>query len=550
MSNKEIVAAFLLLSKLMEIHGENSFKAKAFANAAFAIDKLPFEIEDAGIEAIEGERGIGKSAISSILQLMDEKKLVPLEELKRKTPQGIIDLMAIRGIGPKKIGQLWKELGIESPADLLSACHENKLTSLKGFGAKTQQTILDSLEYYFQSKGSLLWVQADQLIYKLKNMLTELFPKNTFDFFGEYYWQNETVSSFTVIINTPSLSLPTSDWVLQSVAENCYIYEFRKQLTISFICVTETDYALQRFIQSFSDEFRQQLPFSKIAMCQSEEEAFAEIGIPVIPPYLRNCPHVIGKAKANKLPRIITTKDIVGVIHNHSNWSDGVNSIEEMARACMEKGFAYLVMSDHSKTSFYANGLSEARIEQQHEEIDKLNAVLQPFRIYKSIECDILSDGTLDYDDAILSTFDIIIASVHQNLKMPLEKAMNRLLRAIENPYTSILGHPTGRLLLSREGYPIDHRKVIDACAANEVTIEINANPRRLDLDWRWIEYAMEKEVLLSINPDAHTVHGIDDIQFGVRIAQKGLLTPAMNLSSFSKDEFEEYLFHQHQKRG
>ena len=213
-----------------------------------------------------------------------------------------------------------------------------------------------------------------------------------------------------------------------------------------------------------------------------------------------------------------------------------------MANVCIKRGLEYLVISDHSQTAFYANGLKEDRIKEQHKYIDELNTKLSPFKIFKSIESDILNDGSLDYSEAVLKTFDLVIASVHSNLKMNEEKAMKRLIKAIENPYTTILGHMTGRLLLSRNGYPVDHKKIIEVCAANHVVIELNAHPRRLDIDWKWIDYAIEKGVLLSINPDAHALDGFDDIKYGVLAAQKGGMTKQNNLSSFSLKEFDNWL--------
>jgi DNA polymerase (family 10) len=250
----------------------------------------------------------------------------------------------------------------------------------------------------------------------------------------------------------------------------------------------------------------------------------------------------LDKAAAHAIPDLITTADIRGVIHTHSTWSDGLFSIQQMAEACISRGYEYLVVSDHSVTSFYANGLDAQRIMKQHEEIDALNQKLSPFKIYKSIECDILGDGRLDYDDAILSSFDLVIVSVHQNLKMTEEKAMSRLLQAIANPHTRILGHPSGRLLLSRKAYPLDYPALIAACKQYDVVIEINANPRRLDIDWQWIQEAIHQGVMLSVNPDAHTIEGIDDIRYGVLSAQKGMLTADMNLSSLTREAFEQFL--------
>lgn len=566
MTNKEISSQFSVLAKLMDIHGENPNKAKSYTNAAFALSKLPFEIEEVGIEALEGQYGIGKGVINGVLDIMDEGELPALEELKAKTPNGILALLSIRGIGPKKIGQLWKELEIDNPGSLLQACKENRLTALKGFGAKTQTTFEEKLEHYFANRGNMLWSQAEDTMEFIWLLMDNLMgglnsEKIKFELLGDYYWQNETVGSFDIIINAADFCETQKEhfdqeWFFQEANENIHTYKFKDVLTFNFICVAPEKYEREKFIYSFSKEIQEQLELSKIPVSQDElieaddfeVRAFKELGLDFMAPYLRNNPKAFEKAKT-KLPSIIQPEDIKGVIHNHTKWSDGINTIEEMANACIEKGYEYFVLSDHSKTSFYANGLSEERIFAQQKEIDELNRKLKPFRIFKSIECDILGDGRLDYSDEVLATFDLVICSIHQNLNMTEEKAMSRLINAIENPYTSILCHPTGRLLISRKGYPIDHKKIIDACAANDVVLEINANPRRLDMDWRWIDYAMEKDVVLSINPDAHRREGIDDIRFGVLVAQKGMLTAAMNLSSFSLSEFEDFLRKQHEKR-
>ena len=261
-----------------------------------------------------------------------------------------------------------------------------------------------------------------------------------------------------------------------------------------------------------------------------------------IPPELREDDYWMGLAKDYALPELIFPEDIKGVVHNHSTYSDGLNTVEEMALECIRLGYEYLVMSDHSKSAFYADGLQVDKVYHQQEEIDMLNAKYPDFRIFKSIESDILSDGSLDYDDDVLNTFDLVIASVHSNLKMDEAKATKRLVTAIENPFTRILGHPTGRLLLARKGYPIDYKKVIDACAANDVVIELNASPHRLDLDWNWIPYAVEKGVMISINPDAHSLKGIQDIKWGVAVARKGGLTVDSCLNTKSLAEFMRWI--------
>jgi DNA polymerase (family X) len=262
----------------------------------------------------------------------------------------------------------------------------------------------------------------------------------------------------------------------------------------------------------------------------------------LIAPALREKETILAKAASGPLPELIKPTDIKGIIHCHSTWSDGSDSLEDMANAAIKQGYEYLVISDHSKSAFYANGLQEDRIIQQHVMIDELNKKLAPFKIFKSIESDILNDGSLDYPDPVLQRFDLVIASVHSNLKMPIEKAMSRLLAAIRNPYTTILGHLSGRLLLSRPGYPLDYPAIIGACAENKVVIELNAHPRRLDLDWRWIDMAIEKNVLISIDPDSHAADAYGDCRYGVLAAQKAGLTAKHNLSSYSLTEFETFL--------
>ena len=253
--------------------------------------------------------------------------------------------------------------------------------------------------------------------------------------------------------------------------------------------------------------------------------------------------HVIEKARAGSIPdELIRTEDIKGIVHNHSTYSDGIHTLRQMAEYVRDSGFDYFVISDHSKAAFYANGLSEDRILMQQREIDELNAELAPFKIFKSIECDILADGSLDYEDEVLESFDLVISSIHSNLKMDQDKAMRRLIAAIENPYTHILGHPTGRLLLSREGYPIDHKTIIDACADHNVIIELNANPHRLDLDWEYIDYAIEKGVKIAINPDAHSKEAIHYIKYGVAAARKGGLTKENCLNTMDLASFQEWV--------
>jgi DNA polymerase (family 10) len=557
MHNYEIAEYFNVLAKLMDIHGENAFKIKSYSNAAYTLDRLNDPLEAMTPAQIAGIRGIGDALAQKILDLLATKKLQILEDYIEKTPAGILEMLKIKGLGPKKIITIWKELGIESIGELLYACEENRLINYKGFGAKTQQSIQDALNYYLQNQGSFLYQQVQDIVAQIENALSLQFPKDQHQVSGHYKRQMETLD-FLDIVTTTSQSI-LSDWLALKGfvldATNDYLScKGPDQFELRWHMVTESHFLIQDFTLACSPEFWeawQQLPnFNAQAAFPSESAIFEQVQIPFIPSAQREDPSIIEHAKTKGLSPAIQSSDIKGIIHSHSTWSDGLHTIEQMAVAAKAQGLEYLVISDHSKSAFYANGLQDDRIRAQHKEIDLLNKKLAPFVIFKSIESDILNDGSLDYPDEILALFDLVIASVHSNLKMTEEKAMMRLINAIENPYTSILGHATGRLLLSRKGYPINHEAIIKACAANDVVIELNAHPRRLDMDWRYIGQAMQEDVLISINPDAHAIDGYEDCAYGVLVAQKAGLTAAQNLSSFSLAEMMEFISYQQAKRG
>jgi DNA polymerase (family 10) len=556
MHNYEIAEYFNLLAKLMDIHGENAFKIKSYSNAAYTLDRLNDPLEAMSPAQIAGIRGIGDALAQKIVDLLATKQLQILEDYIEKTPAGILEMLKIKGLGPKKIITIWKELGIESIGELLYACEENRLINYKGFGAKTQQSIQEALNYYLQNQGSFLYQQVQDIVAQIENALSLQFPKDQHQVSGHFKRQMETLDFLDIVTTTNSKAV--SEWL----EAKGFIFDHSNtflsckgpdQFELRWHKVDKAQFYLQDFSLASSPEFWlawQALPnFDATKAFDSELAIFEQVQIPFIPAAQREDPSIIQQAKTKGLNRPIQSSDIKGIIHSHSTWSDGLHTIEQMAVAAKEKGFEYLVISDHSKSAFYANGLQEDRIRAQHKEIDALNKKLAPFVIFKSIESDILNDGSLDYPDEILALFDIVIASVHSNLKMTEEKAMMRLMNAIENPYTSILGHPTGRLLLSRKGYPINHHEIIMACAANNVVIELNAHPRRLDMDWRYIHQAMKEDVLISINPDAHAIDGFEDCAYGVLVAQKAGLSAAQNLSSFSLAEMMEFISYQQAKR-
>jgi DNA polymerase (family X) len=547
-SNEVIAESFSLLAKLMDIHGENPFKIKSYAAASFSIDKLTEELNAIPREKILSVKGIGPSIGKQIIEMLDTGELPQLHEIISKTPPGVIEMLRIKGLGPKKISTVWKEMEIESIGELMYACNENRLMLYKGFGEKTQNNIRDTIAFYLRSQGSFLFAEVEGYVHTIHKLLRESFPGQQISITGAFRRQLETIDQASWITSIPIHELiaffKSKQFKIEEEKTERLLVSGDENIKLQFEFVPPESFHVKVFETSCSVAFIEKWNqrFKNIPSADSEEKIFQEAGVNFIPAPLREDPAIIEKAIQAALSPLIQFSDIKGIIHSHSSWSDGLHTIEDMANACIAQGFEYLVISDHSKSAFYANGLSEERIREQHLYVDELNARLAPFRIFKSIECDILNDGRLDYSDQILSTFDLVIASVHSNLKMSEEKAMSRLLTAIQNPHTRILGHPTGRLLLSRAGYPVDHKTLIDACAAHGVVIELNAHPRRLDMDWRWINYAMQKNVLISIDPDAHSITGYHDIHYGVLAAQKGGVTSENNLSSFTLQRIKEFV--------
>jgi DNA polymerase (family 10) len=544
--NYFIADQFSLLSKLMDIHGENSFKSKSYSIAAFNIEKLPVQLSTLSPAQVFALKGMGESTGKKVLEILQNGKLEVLEKIIASTPPGIIEMMNIKGIGPKKINTIWKEMQIESLGELLYACEENRLLLFKGFGAKTQQNVMDAIRFYNSNRDSFLFAETEMYAQQVHEILTKAFPEELISFSGDFRRQIEIIRQIDWVTTVPENKLTellTQHELHQTGSTPpTHFYKGEHHVSLAFLCTDREDFYRHLFETSCSDEFLLEWKNKYSITTESNEEAyFTKNNISFIPACMREQPEIITEA-AQGIPELIQPGDIRGIIHSHSTWSDGSNSIEEMAAACIANGLEYLVISDHSKSAFYANGLNEERIAAQHQQIDELNKKLAPFRVFKSIECDILNDGSLDYSDDILASFDLVITSVHSNLKMQEDKAMSRLLKAIENPHTTILGHMTGRLLLSRPGYPVDHNKIIDACKANNVVIELNAHPRRLDMDWRYIRHAVSKGVLISIDPDAHAIEGYADNRYGVLAAQKAGLTKAQNLSSFSLSAFENHI--------
>jgi DNA polymerase (family 10) len=554
MDNYTIAENFSLLSKLMDIHGDDSFRAKSYSIAAFTIEKLEKDLVDMQPQEIFAVKGIGDRMGKKILEVLNTGRLQALDEYMQKTPMGVIEMLSIKGLGPKKIATVWKELGVENLGELLYACNENRLTLYKGFGEKTQEKIRASIEFYMSTLGSYLYAQIESYALELDKKLQKEHPNEAFALTGTFRRQLEVISKLEWVTTADTEKIKLFFGAGYTTEEEPGYLSLRgpENVILGFYITDQPSFCKKLFETSCSEDFlacwKEQFTHYETTVYGCEEDIFLNNKIIFIPNYYRETKAAIDAGSKGAF-NIIQPGDIKGIIHSHSKWSDGIDTIEAMAKVAQKQGKEYLVISDHSKTAAYAQGLTEDRVQAQHAEIGRLNDQLKPFRIFKSIESDILGDGSLDYSDNVLATFDLIIASVHANLYMNEEKAMMRLLKAIENPFTSILGHMTGRLLLSRNGYPVDHKKIIEACAANNVVIELNAHPRRLDMDWRHIDYALEKGVLISIDPDAHDVNAFNDTRYGILAAQKAGLPKEKNLSSFSLTEFESWLNSQHSKR-
>jgi DNA polymerase (family X) len=479
-------------------------------------------------------------------------------------------MMKIKGIGPKRVRQLWREAGIETPEALLEACESGAVAKLKGFGQKTQDQIQEAIVFVLAARGQVLISQADALAAELLTYLHAQPAVTRAEVAGQTRRSLEIVDEVVVVA---AVEADQFGPVLAGFAQLNLVPEPRRsgprawrgtapayaEVPVVVLLTSPENFVNEWFLASGSAEHLDaELPPSALEWLapttasappaprtlrhvaqtshfQTETALYAAAGLrQFIVPELRENLGELDLAAVEKIPTLIESVDLRGALHNHSTYSDGIHTLRRMAEYLRDAGYEYLGICDHSRSAGYANGLPDFRVREQWREIDHLNAELAPFRIFKGIESDILTDGSLDYDADVLAGFDFVVASVHSVLRMDEAKATTRLLRAIENPFTTMLGHPTGRLLLRREGYPLDFKVIIDACAAYGVAIELNSNPWRLDLDWRWLQYALEKGVLTALNPDAHSISGYADMHYGVRVGRKAYLTAEKTLNTWS----------------
>ena len=542
----------------MELHDENPFKIRSYQSALISLERGDQDIMELSESELTQINGVGKSIIEVIHNLKATESFSLLDQLLEKTPLGILEILQIKGLGTKKVKTLWQELGITSTHELMEACQSGKVALIKGFGQKTQDTIIQNLEFSASNTGKWLYADIEDTIDHLLSSLKNLLGDAQIAVVGDFARKMEIISEAEFLISSKDLAalkvqlkahtLLEWEWKAASPATwRGKMPDLDLHLKIHFcspedflwkkLAFTGSRAHLSSFVND-SETIAQALIKKDY---ESEDGFFIKNQLQYIPAEMREGFGEVAMARENKISALLQESDLKGILHNHSTYSDGKHSLRQMAEYCKSLGYEYLGISDHSRTAFYAGGLEIEKIIKQHIEIEELNRELAPFRIFKGIESDILNDGSLDYPDEVLATFDFIVSSVHSILNMDIKRATDRLLRAIANPYTTILGHPTGRLLLRREGYPINHKAIIDACALHNVVIEINANPWRLDLDWRWVRYAMDQGVKLSINPDAHEMEGYAHMKYGVLAGRKGGLTKEMTLNALSGDEIAAY---------
>lgn len=531
--------AFSLYAELLQLHGQDERLSDWLSGAAYRIRQFEKPVTDMSKEELAEQ--FRPEIIGIINEGRKRHSIAALEELIQLTPSGLFDMMRIKGLGGHKLHVLWQTAKIDTMEDLLAAAKAGAIRVIPGFGAKTEANIVEAIEAMNSTARLFHYASIADVADEFITGMQKRFDSKLISLCGDIRRQTTTVERIEVMA---AVALPKDRlkklMTVSEQTETTTTGHTHDEIPVTIYHAGPVDFYKELFLRTGTKAHTNKV---KATDFSSEQAIYQSAGLPFVVPEMRE--DVAEWDWAKDPQPLITMDDVRGVVHNHTDWSDGVDRLENFARACERKGYEYVVISDHSQNAHYAGGLKPDKVLRQFEEIDKLNKKLAPFKIFKSIECDILVSGELDYTPDLLEQFDLVIISVHQQLKMAEEKATARLIKAVENPFTTILGHMTGRQLLVRPGYPLDFKKVIDACAANGVVIEINANPYRLDMDWSHIPYALEKGVMISINPDSHSIHEIDNIRWGVSAARKGGLTKAMTWNAQPLSFIENWLVKQ-----
>jgi DNA polymerase (family X) len=556
MDKQEIASILNEIATLLELKGENPFRCNAYRNAARALEQLEEELAIVIKEDRLAEiPGIGDTLREKITILVTSGELPFYEDLKKQTPVGLVEMLRLPGVGPKKVKFLYEQLKIDSLAKLKQACLDGSVAELKGFGAKTQQKILEGLGFLDQVGQRVRLDEAVALAEELQKGMRKCPGIERLELCGSLRRCKETINDIDFLVSSDKPG-PIMDWFVklpgvtkivgQGETKSSVVVERQlpdrrvvmnadlrvvrpEQFAFALHYFTgskEHNIAVRARAQRYGlklNEYELAGDKKKVA-CKDEADIFRALDLDYIPPELRENTGEIDAAAEHRLPTLVEAADLQGTFHCHSTWSDGTATIQQMAKAAQKLGYKYFGIADHSQSLTIANGLSPERVREQQAEIDAVNKRLKGIQLFKGTECDILPDGRLDYDDDLLATFDYVVASVHSHFNLPAEEMTARILRAVRHPLVTMLGHATGRLLLRREAYKLDLEAVLKAAAEHETLIEINAHPQRLDIDWIHCKRAKALGVKLVINPDAHSTEEIECVRYGVNVARRGWL--------------------------
>jgi DNA polymerase (family X) len=568
MNKQEIVHILEEIGTLLELQGESPFKSRAYFSAARVIAGLDIaQLHDLVHSGkLQSLKGIGIALADKISELVTTGQSSYHEALKQQVPAGLLEMLSIPGMGPKKVKAIHDQLGLTTVGELEYACHENRLVDLSGFGRKTQENTLKGIDQLKQHRGQYLCHEAMSVAQQMLESLSAAEMTVRVALAGSLRRRQEIVERIDLLVSSsqperlrPAIAAwPLVGEVLSSEPSHLSLrLQGGVQADIHLVDEATFPFALhaltgnQAYLAAMQAHARKRgyiLDHDGLrrgderVACHEEEAIFSALGLSYIPPELREGLGEIEAAERGTLPRLIVDPDIRGVFHVHSTWSDGMATIEDMARNAQDLGYCYLGLSDHSQSARYANGLDPDRVREQHRVIERLNETFDGITILKGAEVDILPDGSLDYPDDLLRQMDFVIASVHSRFTMSQAEMTARIIKAMHNPYVSMVGHLTGRLLLAREGYALDIDAILTEAIRLGVIIELNANPHRLDLDWRHLRPAHAQGLLTSINPDAHSPEGLRDVTYGVGIARKAGLTAEHVLNTQSLQGIQDWL--------
>jgi DNA polymerase (family 10) len=566
MDKKAVAAVLDEIALLLELAGENPFKVRAYEAGARAVLTYPGDLASALSSGdLAQVKGIGKSLAGVIGELLSQGDAALYQELKAKTPPGLMELLQVPGLGPKKARILFHDVNITGIGELEYACQENRLTALPGFGVKSQEKIKAGLASLRRYAGLFRLGDLLPLAESLAALWRKVAGIERLELAGQVRRGLEVAAAIDLAIATRHASqvLAGLEKILGASftdrgpgkIETTLPQGMPLRLTLAtpevfgaaWLAATGNEahfQSLQRLARDHNLELTSQglLGAGALQPCREEADIYRRLGLPFIPPELREGLGEIEAGRDNRLPRLVTGADIRGCFHVHSYYSDGVNSLEELIAAATQRGWSFLGLSDHSQTAFYAGGLKPPDLDRQKQDVEARRREHPNFSLFWGVESDILSDGSLDYPDAILKGFDFVIASIHSQFNLQQEAMTERILKALANPFCTMLGHMSGRLLLAREPYAFDLEAILKFAGAHQVIMEINASPFRLDLDWRWLRRAKELGILISINPDAHSLEGLDDVNYGVMTARKGWLAPEDILNTYPPAEVAQIL--------